>query len=1072
MSNTSFELREKMSKRQLKERENSHPSKVYSSLLLFIGLMVFVNLHPFFGQTSGSGNENEEEIIKEIISIFDSTQEQGLINWGQKNKEKINNQLLRSLGTKGVTTNNEQYLKASLILSKEFGDEKSIAEAYYLFGHYFYGISEGQKAMDSCAEALPIYKKLNDDNGQGKIFLIQAKILSYSGENQKALELFNKALGFFEKANNILGQGDTYLGIGEVYLFTGDNQKALEFFAKALPLYEKAQTPLGQGNIYLRFGDIHLYNYENEESLEDYEKALGFYREIEDFQGISNVYRGMGDIYFNKGDKNKALEMYDEAREFAGKAFDFLGQGNVLYKLGDLYYYTSEIQNAMGMYEKALAAYEKVGYPIGQGNVYWRLGDIYIFIGDHEKASQMYDDALPFFKKAEEPTGQANVLISKGNMYLSLGNRDEALNMYQQALPFYEQTEDVVGKADAFYKLGDIFFEEKKNQEAFDMYTKALQLYDKAGNLVGLGNAYLGLGNYHFQNGDRDKAWEMYNKSESFYNKRGDIEQEANTLFAKAAVLAKEKKHNNAADLYQKVIINLEKVRIKTGFHGMKKKYFQTVYKKYEDITVYMLEHSFYDRAFKIAESMKARIFLDQLAEGLVDIEKGINPVLKKQRDSLVTKLSLLSKTISEAENANEQAILEKLNKEYSQSKDELEELLMKIRLENPRYASVKYPEPINIKVLQNKILNEEELLLEYFVSGNAVYAFLITKTSFKILKLPSAKKDIESLLEIYLPYITWQDDQKENRSREKNRLKYGDLLYKMLIKPFEPDIETKKIVIIVPDGEFVKLPFETLAADVDEQLRKPTYWLQKSLVKYVQSASVLAILREQYKKEGTSDRFIGFGDPVYKYEESIKPGVTRGNYLRAGGHLTPLPGSGEEVKKISQVFKKCSKEYQLKLRLDAREENARAPQMKNYGYIHFSCHGILGSEFQCLALSQIPGSGEDGYLTLEEIMNCDYNARLVVLSACKTGEGKMERGEGVTGLTRAIMYAGAPATVVSLWNVHEIGTKELMIRFYENLIKKNMDKVEAFQKAKLEMLSLKKFSSPYYWGAFVMYGE
>lgn len=1067
-----LELREKMNTKYPKKRKTRLTLMASRCLAFFIGLMFVVNLQPFLGQSPGSGNENEEEIIKEIIGIFDSTQEQGLINWGQKNKEKINNQLLRSLGTKGATSNNDQYLKASLILSKEFGDEKSIAEAYYLFGHYFYGISEDQKALDSFAEALPIYKKLNDDNGQGKIFLIQAKISSYSGEKQKALELFDKTLGFFEKANNTLGLGDTYLGIGEVYLFTGDNQKALEFFGKALPLYEKARTPLGQGHIYLRMADIQLYNYENEESLKNYKKALGFYLEIGDSRGIGNVYRGMGDIYFNQGDKIKALEMYDKAREFAGKAFDFFGQGNVLYKLGDLYYYTSEIQNALGMYEKALAAYEKVKYPIGQGNVYWRLGDIYIFIGDHGKASQMYDNALHFFEKAEEPIGQANVLISKGNMYLNLGNMDEALNMYQRALPFYEQTEDMVGKADAFYKLGDIFFEKKKNQEAFDMYTNALQLYEKAGNLVGLGNVYLVLGNYHFQNGDRDKAWEMYNKSESFYIKRGAIELEANTIFAKAAVLAKEKKHKKAADLYQKVIRNLEKVRIKTGFHGMKKKYFQTVYDKYEDITVYMLGHSFNNRAFKIAESMKARIFLDQLAEGLVDIEKGINPVLKKQRDSLVTKLSLLSKKISEAENANDPAMLEKLSKEYSQSKDELEKLLMKIRLENPLYASVKYPEPVNIEELQNKILKEEELLLEYFVSGNAVYVFLITKTAFKTLKLPSAKKDIENLLEMYLPHITWQDDQKENRSREKVRLKYGHMLYKMLIKPFEPDIEAKKIVIIVPDGELAKLPFETLVADVDARLRKPIYWMQKSLVKYVQSASVLTILREHYKKEGTSGRFVGFGDPVYDLEKNNKPGVTRGNYLRAGGHLTPLPGSGEEVKKISQIFKECSMEYQLNLRLDAREENARAPQMRNYGYIHFSCHGILGSEFQCLALSQIPGSSEDGYLTLDEIMNCDYNARLVVLSACKTGEGKMERGEGVTGLTRAIMYAGTPATVVSLWNVHEIGTKELMIRFYENLIKKNMDRAEAFQKAKLEMLSLKKFSSPYYWGAFVMYGE
>ena len=131
----------------------------------------------------------------------------------------------------------------------------------------------------------------------------------------------------------------------------------------------------------------------------------------------------------------------------------------------------------------------------------------------------------------------------------------------------------------------------------------------------------------------------------------------------------------------------------------------------------------------------------------------------------------------------------------------------------------------------------------------------------------------------------------------------------------------------------------------------------------------------------------------------------------------------------------------------------------------------MASDEFQSLVLSQIPNAEEDGYLTLDEIMNLDWNARLVVLSACQTGKGKIRRGEGVIGLTRAVMHAGTDAAVVSLWNVSDEGTKELMIKLFQNILQKNLTKEEALRMAKLEMLN-SNFSNPYFWSAFVMYGE
>jgi len=248
-----------------------------------------------------------------------------------------------------------------------------------------------------------------------------------------------------------------------------------------------------------------------------------------------------------------------------------------------------------------------------------------------------------------------------------------------------------------------------------------------------------------------------------------------------------------------------------------------------------------------------------------------------------------------------------------------------------------------------------------------------------------------------------------------------------------------------------------------------------------VQSASVLATLRTSSRPAAATRGFVGFGDPVYdfdRFRKGEREDVPQGDgkaalarYAGMAGRLSRLEASGDEVRGIDLMFREGNREGKTLLRAEARESYAKGQAMERYGYIHFSMHGILAPGYQAIAFSQIPGEGEDGLLTLGEIMNLRYNARLVVLSACQTGLGRAERGEGVTGLTRAVMYAGSPAAVVSLWSVDDRGTGELMTRFYDHMIRKEAPKAEALRTAKREMIKT-RWRHPYFWAAFVMYGE
>jgi CHAT domain-containing protein len=509
-----------------------------------------------------------------------------------------------------------------------------------------------------------------------------------------------------------------------------------------------------------------------------------------------------------------------------------------------------------------------------------------------------------------------------------------------------------------------------------------------------------------------------------------------------------------------------------------------------------MLGGGYPERGFRIVESMKARLFLDQLAENFANMDEGLDPALKERRDALTGKLSTLAEAMAQADEAK----LAELTNERRKVEAEFENLQIDIRIKNPTYALFRYPQPVELDELQKKVLRPDEVLVEYYLSGEKAFAFIVTKEDFKTVELPAGSKAIQSAAQDYLKWIGNPD---YRPTAELDRFAAGAALYDHLLKPLESSLSEGATIILVPDGELAKLPFESLVVSLDPVSKLPLYLLEKYPVKYIQSASVLAFLRTQSKPEGVTENFIGFGDPVYDYEHFKKNEPEKGSiqertgdtvaelnrdrFVRGGGTLDRLEGSGQEVEAIAKLFQAKGvadkNKPNLNLRLDASEENAKAPSLGEYGYIHFSCHGLLGDGYQCLVLSQVPGAKEDGFLTLGEIMNTGYKARLVVLSACQTGQGSEERGEGVTGLTRAVMYAGSPAAVVSLWSVSDEATRQLMVGFYQRMIEDGLSKDEALRQAKLDILkgsaqlrisekSSVSISHPFFWAAFVMYGE
>ncbi|MCA1817752.1 MAG: CHAT domain-containing protein, partial [Acidobacteria bacterium] len=202
---------------------------------------------------------------------------------------------------------------------------------------------------------------------------------------------------------------------------------------------------------------------------------------------------------------------------------------------------------------------------------------------------------------------------------------------------------------------------------------------------------------------------------------------------------------------------------------------------------------------------------------------------------------------------------------------------------------------------------------------------------------------------------------------------------------------------------------------------------------------------------------------------------ATESGMAGADLHIPRLPGTRKEADQILALVPATSSKQSFDFA--ANRAAVTGTDLSQYRYVHIATHGFLDSqhpELSGIVLSMVDEKGDpqDGFLRLHDVFNLKLPAELVVLSACQTGLGKEVKGEGLVGLTRGFMYAGAPRVMVSLWSVSDEGTAELMTRFYKGMLRDGLRPAAALRAAQVSMYGDKRFALPYFWAAFTLQGE
>ncbi|HEY9613446.1 CHAT domain-containing protein, partial [Allocoleopsis sp.] len=627
---------------------------------------------------------------------------------------------------------------------------------------------------------------------------------------------------------------------------------------------------------------------------------------------------------------------------------------------------------------------------------------------------------------------------------------------------------------------------------------------DKVGEAVTLNN----IGKAYDELGEKQKALEYFNQSLPIFRVVGDKRGEAATLYNFAYLELNRGNLSAALTRIEAAINIIEDLRTKIASQELRASYFATVQGYYEFyIDLLMQLHKTnpskgYDvQALNASERARARSLLELLTEAHANIRQGADPKLLEQERTLQQHLDATEQRriqLLSTQYTNKQ--LAEIKQQQDSLNTQLEQVQEQIRRTSPRYASLKYPQPLTLSEIQQQVLDDNTLLLEYSLGEDRSYLWAVTKTSINSYELPK-RADIEKAAQSFYEN-TGKQKAPEQRGLgavpREDSLEVTTKLSQILLSPVAGQLAGKRL-LIVSDGALQYLPFAALPTpDSIGKDKNPVPLIVNYEIVNSPSASTVAIIRQDTNGRRLAPKKVAvIADPVFsKDDERLKTsvGATTGGLPLQSANLNDLDSlaltrSATETGVTFQRLPFTRKEGDRILSLipntqsqsafdfAANRATATNPQLSQYQIVHFATHGILNSqnpELSGVVLSLVDekGTPQNGFLRLNDIFNLNLPAELVVLSACETGLGKEIKGEGLVGLTRGFMYAGAPRVMVSLWSVADEGTSELMSRFYKKMLQDKLQPAAALRAAQIEMLQTPQWKSPYYWAAFTLQGE
>lgn len=840
-----------------------------------------------------------------------------------------------------------------------------------------------------------------------------------------------------------------------------------------------------------------------EDALKSYKKALANYGTKSNSRNVAVLTVSIARVYAKLGDDDEAFQYFNRALEIiTNSKVDYAVIAEVYEGLYRYHLDHDNFTESLRYLEKASVAKGDLAnekdnaakYNVLRGDIYYRMGKTDLALDFYRKAIQYYRGTKDWDHELGAINGISPVLFDK--------------ELWKELDKHLRRADYLIVQNASFGVRMTLNAVRTMNFVAshFGPASKKLMYYDRAIelNAGGLFNE----GMYEIKEERRlddgymaGEKWLMANDPDYLRNKNGgfgyytDENELLKSYWEKAMVLKKVFLENKDTDylleslwFYQKCDTLIDRLYQNSPGQATKVKLSNwRVYLSEESIEVSLLAYDatkdpkYKEVAFHFMEKEKAGQLLRAVSESQAVLSGGVPDSLVEKETRLKNAIHYLEQQLAGKKMRNDSSGVRQIQNAILESQRNHETIIARMETDCPNYFSLKHKSPVTTSKPVQSNLKEGQAMLEFMLGYTASYAAVITSTSLDFVTLPH-----DTLLHKYVIALR---NSIILRSRE-DFIKFSSLVYKNVFQPMEEQLSGKGIkeLIIVPDDFLGYVPFEALVINAEgENYSQFNYLIKKYSISYSYSAS-LYIQNKETNADIKGSSYVAFA-PVFNdvnhtnflvkgcsrfYDNTNYETTATRAFSRDGKYISPLPGTEEEVKGISKLVTGKNLFAKYFLFKEAREEVIKSGELSKYRFIHFATHGIINDnypELSGLLLSQDSVSREDGILYTGEIYGLKLNAELVVLSACETGLGKIVKGEGIMGLTRGWIYAGAKNVIVTLWKVSDQSTVDLMIDFYNHLLSRN-GITYSLREAKFELIKNPAYAEPYFWAPFILIGN
>lgn len=863
-------------------------------------------------------------------------------------------------------------------------------------------------------------------------------------------------------------------------------RKALQNFHDAGAVLNEARTLWQMGVVSSRLGV-------GPQTIEFYKASLEKFRSINDLPGQANALRDLGDAYEKIRDWDQAFRHLSESLKIAREIKRDLTEADVLNRFGEAYSRFRDFERAAVYFQQASVIYSRYSN-ITRSKPLNNLGKVSLESGEAAKAEGLFRQAVESVRKENyrfgaTKTQESGYLNNMARAQYAQDKRDKAIETLMESMSVSREAGNNVSHAEALKLLGRIHLENGETNQALEQLGKALEVFRSIEDTQNAAESLLLVSKADAAKNDLETA--QHHAEEAI----GLIEQ------ARAGVRNSDLRDSFSADL-------------------------QDFYAFYVDLL--MRRHkqepkkTFAARALEANERGRARGLMNLLAESNADIREGVDANLLQGEKGLKILLSARLENLTRALNGKSKPEeIDRLKVEIEEIRTAYEQTQVRIRQASPHYSALTQPQTLDLAEIQATVLDGDSVLLEYALGEARSYLWIVTRDDVHSVELP-AKAVIERAATLFYDSLTARNKDIRFETTEERDARilqadqalqnYSKDLSRMILGPTAPFLSNKRL-LIVADGALQYVPFAALEIpdgkpEISNSAARAGAWnldagtaflIESNEIVHLPSASVLSVIRKETANRKLPAKTLAvLADPVFdsrdeRFQEfagktrvrnsvefipvSKKETRDAGDFLRRDSlELSRLPYTRREAELISSMVP--AKQQQKLLDFAASRSSAMSGELSNYRFVHFATHGFINNENPelsgiVLSMFDETGAQRDGFLRIGDIYNLKLPADMVVLSGCKTGLGKEIRGEGLVGMTRGFIYAGAKRVTVSLWDVNDKATAELMGRYYREMLgERHLQPAAALRQAQIAMIREKRWQNPYFWAAFVLSGE